>query len=234
MTISRLTTGKTMTTSSVKSPSSRSRIAWMLAGLCALAILAFNAEAIARLRHQFFPKRFGVVETGRVYRSGQISSRLIRQTLVDNHIAMVVDLTEDNPIDPEEGVDEAAEQKAIADLGIERRQHVLLADGTGDVVVYAAAVRSVVDAVAQGKPVLVHCAAGSQRTGGVIALYRLFVQQKDPAEVMREMQAFKYSASYSPKLLEYLNSNMPRLAEELAKNGAIERVPEELPVLRVE
>lgn len=223
-----------MTTSSAKSPRNRSRIAWILAGLCALTILAFNAEAIARLRHQLFPKRFGVVEAGRVYRSGQISARLIRQTLAENHIAVVVDLTEDNPIDPDEGVDEAAEQKAIADLGIERRQHVLLADGTGDVVVYAAAVKSVVDAVAQGKPVLVHCAAGSQRTGGVIALYRLLVQQKDPAEVMREMQAFKYSASYSPRLLEYLNGNMSRLAEELVRNGAIERVPDVLPVLRVE
>ncbi|RPI89378.1 MAG: hypothetical protein EHM42_03095 [Planctomycetaceae bacterium] len=210
------------------------RIAWTVASLIALIVLAFNVEAIARLRHQVFPKRFGIVEPGKIYRSGQLSARLVRHVLEENHIAVVVDLTADAPPDPSECRDEAAEKSALADLGIERRQHILLSDGTGDVTVYAAAVKSVVEAERAGSPVLIHCAAGTQRTGGVVALYRLLVQGRPSAEVYREMQAYKYSARYSPRLLEYLNDNMAALANELVRNGAIERVPDQLPVLRGE
>ncbi|MFM7162692.1 MAG: tyrosine-protein phosphatase, partial [Planctomycetaceae bacterium] len=144
---------------------------------------------------------------------------------------LVVDLTDDNPTDPQELADQQAEQAAIARLGVERRQHVLIADGTGDVVTYAAAVRSVVEGVRTGRPVLVHCAAGTQRTGGVIALYRLLVQHQPADEVLREMQYYKYNYDMSPQLLDYLNDNLPALADELVRNGAIDQVPNPLPRL---
>lgn len=193
--------------------------------------LALNAESLARLRHQLFPKRFGVVEPGRIYRSGQIASRLIGDVLRDNQIDVVVDLTNDAPSDPAELADKQAEIAAIDRLGIERHQHVLIPDGTGDLVTYAAAVKSVADGAAAGKRVLVHCAAGSQRTGGVVALYRLLVQHKPPSEVYEEMQAFKYSVHDSPRLIEFLNGNMRDLAAELVRNGTINEIPQNLPLL---
>lgn len=203
---------------------------WSLLAVAGLA-LAWFAEDLVALRHRVSPKRFGVVEAGEVYRSGQIAGHLIEGVLRDRQIGLVVDLTDDAPVDPRELADQQAERAAIARLGIERRQHVLIADGTGDVVTYAAAVRSVVEGVRTGKPVLVHCAAGTQRTGGVIALYRLLVQHQPADEVLREMQYYKYNYDMSPQLLDYLNANLPALAEELVRNGAIDQVPNPLPRL---
>lgn len=203
---------------------------WGLALVAGLG-LAYFAEDLVALRHQLSPKRFGVVESGQVYRSGQIAGHLIEEVLRSHQIGLVVDLTDDAPVDPRELADQQAERRAIDQLGIERRQHVLIADGTGDVVTYAAAVRSVVEGVRTGRPVLVHCAAGTQRTGGVVALYRLMVQQQPADEVLREMQYYKYNYEMSPNLLDYLNTNMPALAAELLRNGSIDRIPEPLPVL---
>ncbi|MFM8286561.1 MAG: tyrosine-protein phosphatase [Planctomycetaceae bacterium] len=203
---------------------------WSLLAVAGVA-LAWFAEDLVALRHRFSPKRFGVVEAGEVYRSGQIAGHLIDGVLRDRRIGLVVDLTDDNPTDPQELADQQAEQAAIARLGVERRQHVLIADGTGDVVTYADAVRSVVEGVRTGRPVLVHCAAGTQCTGGVIALYRLLVQHQPADEVLREMQYYKYNYDMSPQLLDYLNDNLPALADELVRNGAIDQVPNPLPRL---
>jgi protein tyrosine/serine phosphatase len=88
--------------------------------------------------------------------------------------------------------------------------------------------------VREGKPVLVHCAAGAQRTGGVVALYRLLVQGKSPEFAFAEMQKYKYDPRRSPKLLEYVNSHIGEIAEDLVRDGTIERVPDPLPQLRVD
>lgn len=179
------------------------------------------------LRDQFLPKRWGVVEPGRIYRSGQISAHLIKQTLAEHRIGRVVDLTFDNPKDRYH----EAELAAIAELGIERELFPLISDGTGDVAIYAGAVAAVAEAERAGTPVLVHCAAGTQRTGGVVALYRLLVQKKAPAEVLAEMRTYKYDPHQSPRLMAYLNEHMRELAQELVRLGTIGEIPEPLPVL---
>lgn len=204
------------------------RRAVLIVGLVAAALtLALNPGWVRDIRDQFIPKRWGVVEPGKIYRSGQISARLIRPMLEDNRIARVVDLTTDDI--PEAYHD--AEIETITDMGIERKLFPLISDGTGDVETYAAAVASVAEAERQGKPVLVHCAAGTQRTGGVIATYRLLVQKKAPAEVLEEMRKYKYDPVHSPRLREYLNEHMPELASELVRHGTIDQVPEPLPRL---
>jgi len=43
------------------------------------------------LKYRFTAKRWGVVVPGKIYRSGQISARLIRPMLEDNRIARVVE-----------------------------------------------------------------------------------------------------------------------------------------------
>ncbi len=145
--------------------------------------------------------------------------------LLTHHIQRVVDLTFDNPYDK----NHVAELAAIEELGIERKLCPLLSDGTGDVHIYAQAVAEVADAARQGKPVLVHCAAGTQRTGGVVALYRLLVEGKSPEFVFDEMREYKYDPQYSPKLLHYVNEHIGEIAEDLVRNGTIRRVPEPLP-----
>jgi protein tyrosine/serine phosphatase len=195
----------------------------LLAGICAAL-----PKLVRDLRDNLVPRRFGVVEPGLIYRSGQISERLVRQTFETHQIDTVVDLTFDNPGDARQ----EAELAAIRDLGITRRLCPLSSDGTGDVRVYSEAVRAIVEENRMGRAVLVHCAAGTQRTGGVIAAYRLLVQQRSPAEVFEEMADFDYDPRRSPRLLEYLNSHLGAIASELLRSGAISRVPDPLPVLR--
>jgi protein tyrosine/serine phosphatase len=196
----------------------------------AVGILAWNHREVTALRDRFIPKRWGVVEEGTIYRSGQLSRHLVREMLQQHHIQRVVDLTFDNPDD----ANHEAELAAIAELGIERRLCPLLSDGTGDVHIYAKAVAAVTEAAREGQPVLVHCAAGAQRTGGVVALFRLLVQGKSPTFAFAEMKKYKYDPHSSPLLLEYLNAHIGEIAEDLVRDGTIERVPDPLPQLRAE
>ena len=194
----------------------------------AAGLLAVNHRQITALRDRFIPKRWGVVEDGQIYRSGQLSRHLVKQMLESNRIQVVVDLTWDDPNEP----NHQAEVAAIAELGIERRLCPLLSDGTGDVHIYARAVSEVAAAVRERKTVLVHCAAGAQRTGGVVALYRMLVQGKSPEFALAEMRKYKYDPERSPRLLEYVNAHIGEIAADLVRDGTIEHVPEPLPQLR--
>jgi protein tyrosine/serine phosphatase len=204
----------------------RKRLA-LAAALLLAAIVAVNHEQVTALRDRFIPKRWGVVVEGKIYRSGQISQYLVKEVLRAHRIQTVVDLTFDNP----EDVNHQAEIAAIAELGIARKLCPLDSDGTGDAHIYAQAVAVVAASARQDKPVLVHCVAGAQRTGGVVALYRLLVEGQSPANVLQEMQKYKYDPRRSPRLQEYLNSHIAEIAEDLVRDGTIERVPSPLPKL---
>ena len=205
----------------------RRRTIWQIAAVSLAVVVAVNHEQVTALRDRFIPKRWGVVEEGKIYRSGQLSRYLVKQTLAQHHIQRVVDLTFDNPDD----ANHSAELAAISDLGIERKLCPLDSDGTGDVHIYAQAVAAVAEAEKQGKTVLVHCYAGSQRTGGVVALYRLLVQQKQPAEVLAEMRHYQYDPQRSPNLLNYVNEHIGEIAADLVRDGTIDAVPDPLPQL---
>ena len=179
------------------------------------------------LEERTIPKRFGVVEQGLIYRSGQLHKALVEKTLRKYKIAKIVDLTGGVPGDQ----NQQAEIRATQNLGIDRVALYLEGDGTGDIRHYAEAIAFIHDAVQQSKPVLVHCAAGTQRTGGVIAAYRLLVQKRPPSEVQHEMSEYGWRATGNPALPQYLNDNMDRLAEILVAKGVLDQVPQPLPQL---
>jgi protein tyrosine phosphatase (PTP) superfamily phosphohydrolase (DUF442 family) len=179
------------------------------------------------LKDRIVAKRWGVVEPGRIYRSGQLSRHLVRRMLEDHRIRVVVDLTEIDLHD----ADQSAERDALRQLGIESRRFPLVGDGTGDLRQYAAAIRAICTAVASGKPVLVHCHAGAQRPGGVIAAYRLLVQHRSPEEARREMIRYGWDPGRDAVLLDYLNTHLAELANLLAADRVITSVPDEVPHL---
>ncbi len=178
------------------------------------------------LEDRLIAKRFGVVVPGSIYRSGQLSPAMVQKTLAKHDIDLVVHLGVHNP-DNEAHV---AEQEAVRQLGIERRLFPLRGDGTGDIDNYAQAIAAIVEARDAGRRVLVHCAAGSYRTGGVVASYRMLLEDMDPAEAWAEMEQYSWNSDI-PILPEYLNSHMGELTEKLVLLGVIERVPEPMPVL---
>jgi len=174
-----------------------------------------------------FPKRWGVVEEGAVYRSGQLSAMLVKRTLTRHHIQVIVDLTDHDA----DRLDHAVELRAARELGILDFNFPLSGDGTGDIRHYAEAIAAIVKAKNAGKPVLVHCVAGAMRTGGVIAAYRLLVERADPEAVRKEMMRYGWKPRKNRVLIDYLNAHMAELARLLVERGVIENVPDPLPQL---
>ena len=172
----------------------------------------------------YFPKNFGVVEPGQIYRSGQLSPMLVKKTLANNNVKVVISLENNNPQKPFQ----KAELEACRDLGIEHLNFPLAGNGTGDVDRYVEAIAAMDAAVKEGKPVLVHCAAGAQRTGGVVAVYELLVRHKSPTDVRRQMLRYGWKP-HEVVLINYVNAHMVELATKLVDRKIIDRVPEPLP-----
>jgi protein tyrosine phosphatase (PTP) superfamily phosphohydrolase (DUF442 family) len=202
----------------------RKRLPAVVLAACLLGGAGWFWEDVAKDR--LIPKRWATVEEGRIYRSGQLSAALVRKMLTRHGIKVIVALTGEIPHDP----DQEAEKKVAEELGIELVRLPLSGDGTGDIHRYVEAVAAIVEAKRQAKPVLVHCAAGAQRTGGVIACYRLLVEGRPPTYVLDEMRR----CGWKPKdteLLAYLNQNLGAIAARLRDRGIIVAVPDPLPVL---
>jgi hypothetical protein len=107
----------------------------------------------------------------------------------------------------------------------------LKCNGTSDIKKYAGVIAAIVDARKNGKPVLVHCAAGAQRTGGVIACYRMLVEKKQPSLAYAELLRYGWHDEPDQVLLTYINTNMSELARLLEEMGVIDKIPDRLPVI---
>lgn len=177
------------------------------------------------LKDRLIAKNLGVVEPGRIYRAGQISSGLIEGVLRENKIKTVVCLT----ADPEDK-DWQAEQGLVKQMGAEWFLFPLKGDGTGDLNNYVGALTEVITADRAGKPVLIHCNAGAQRTGVAVAFYRLLVQHWPADQVKAELLRFGHVPRRNPDLIEYVNANRRAMAKALAAEGLIEE-PKEIPEL---
>lgn len=176
------------------------------------------------LEDRLIPKRFGVVNDGLLYRSGAISEPLIEKVLRENDIRLIVDMTADNPDDPRT----QAEKRIAAELGVAIERCPLGGDGTGDPNNYARALIAIARARQEGTPTLVHCAAGSQRTGGVIAFYRLLLENQDPDFVVREMRRYDWKPD-EIELSDYINAHIAFMARRLVQEGYLEDIPSPLP-----
>lgn len=193
--------------------------------LCLVMIgIGFSAW---QMRYWIFPKRFGVVVEGRIFRSGQLSRFLVKPTLEKHRIRTIVDLSGLSADHP----DQLREQQTAAELGIHHHHLSLSGDGTGDIENYAQAIELIDHSQRAGNPVLVHCAAGSQRTGGVVAAYRLLVQKRPSAEVLQELQTYSWNPKTDQALLRYLDSHWSPLVQSLIRRGVLDAPPEKLPQL---
>lgn len=196
-------------------PSDRGR-SRILLGLIVLAALGIGLTIAwyAGLRNRFLPVNFGVVEPGKIYRSGQISRQVVRQTLEDNHIGVIVNLSgEDTP-------DARAEQAAARELGVQQVRLSLGGDGLGDPAVYPRALADILKANRDGKAVLVHCQSGAQRTGGVIATYRILVEGKSPDEAFAEMKEYGHDPKHNPLLIPFIQQHLPEWKAQLARDAS--------------
>jgi protein tyrosine phosphatase (PTP) superfamily phosphohydrolase (DUF442 family) len=204
----------------------RKRHDFVLLG-CVLAFAGFVIWWWQAGQDALVPKNFGVVESGRIYRSGQIDAFVIEHTLDQYDIELIIDLAEDRPDQP----DPAAEREVVARLGIEKIDVFGLdGSGLGDIARYVDALRALLAARDAESTVLVHCSAGSQRTGGLFAYYRLLMQGWDRAAVWDEYMRYRWRRPQTMRLPDYINAHMRHVAEALVADGRIDAVPDPLPV----
>jgi protein tyrosine/serine phosphatase len=189
-----------------------------------VAAIAAGALWKEVFHYQVFPKRFGVVEPGEIYRSGQLHQALVSRVLQENDIKVVIDLQyfEDKP-------DIIAEASAIEQLGLTQYRFPLNGNGTGEIESYVAAIRQIHESVNAGEPVLVHCSAGAQRTGGVLAAYRTLVQGKSVEFATEEMARYDWDPQDDLAVLQYLDENIEHLAHRLVEEGVLAAPPGQLP-----
>lgn len=167
------------------------------------------------VRRHYLPTRFGVVEPGRLYRSGQISAELIRPTLVEYHIKLIIDLSVETTPDAK------AECQTAADLGIKRISMFLGGSGVGNPDVYPEAIADIVRANRRGEPVLIHCQAGTQRTGGVVAVYRILIERMSEQSALAEAECYGYRQTDNPRLVAFIEHHLPEWRVRLTSEGIL-------------
>lgn len=196
-----------------------------VAGCIAIMLIAHWGTSI---RDQLSPKRWRAVIPGQLYASGQISARLIERTLCQHGIDVVVDLSELDTVNN----DQMCELSTCERLKIEHYRLPLEGDGTGDLNCYVRAIEHIVNAAPRDKRVLIHCVAGTQRTGGVLAVYRLLVRRESPEVILRSLRDFGFDESRNPDLLQFLDMHMDAIARRLAQRRVLHEVPPQIPSLQ--
>ena len=180
------------------------------------------------LRDRLIVKKWGTVVPGAVFRSGQISRHLIEPTLQQNQIRHIVCMTSPDAEDQDQQVELSVARK----LGIEHVFLPLNGRGVGKVEHFTEAVKLVAINAQQGEPVLVHCHAGAQRTGGVVAAYRLLIEQRTPQFVLAELRDYGWNPRRDQILVDFVNAHLEETAVKLVAAGCLKQVPQPLPVLR--
>lgn len=146
--------------------------------LASLALLGVAGSMAWRGAHAY-PKRFDVVDPGRVYRSGEVRPEQLERLAQEREIRSVLSML--NPSAPES----VAERAAAERLGL-RWQNIPL---TGDGASTPQDREQIRDFLCdqRNQPVLIHCAAGVNRTGLAVGMYRLHVQGWTLEQVEREL-----------------------------------------------
>jgi len=181
----------------------------------ALLVLAAGVIWYADDGHELlWPKRWGVVQEGAIYRSGEPTPSATRRVVEQIGIKTIIDLGAHTP-----GTKEELTAQAVADeLGVTRYRFGLIGDATGDPNDYVLALRIMNDPAHQ--PVWVHCAAGSERTGCLIALHRSINDGWDVDEAYAETHAYDHDDN--PYLRPMLDKWLPDIRAAYLKGGVIE------------
>lgn len=151
----------------------------MLLGVVAAAIGAAVWFGATRL-----PRRFAAVEPGRLYRCGSVTPTQLETLQREHGVRTVLSLLD--PAAPESVAEKAAaERLQMTWLNVPLR-------GNGD---STPADRERLRAIlldGNGGPLLVHCAAGVNRTGLAVGMYRLHAQGWTLEQVREEMLRFDF------------------------------------------
>lgn len=185
--------------------------------LAAVGILGLGAAAAVPLLHASgwidCPRNFHVVEEGVLYRSGQLTPAAFGAALDKYHIRTVVTLRSVRDLSkpyPDNWEYRVCEARGLRHVRIVPRRWDR--DSTGKIP--AADVVSEFLAVMDdpaSRPVLVHCFAGSHRTGAMCAIFRMEYQGWTPDEAIGEMHECGFEPGGGREYIEdFLRNYRPR------------------------
>jgi protein tyrosine/serine phosphatase len=204
--------------------------AWRTVLVVALLIVAGALVFRFGVRDHLFPKNFGVVDEGKVYRSGKLTPGTLSDVVERHAIRTIVDLG----TWPAGSAGDRREQRTADALGVERYRFELVGDGTGNPNHYVNTLRIMTDPARQ--PVLVHCGAGAERTGMSVMLYRQVTLGTPIEEAYAEARRYKHDPGRNPRLREVLSRYGPMILEayregrQISVPGEVEPVSEPAPV----
>jgi protein tyrosine/serine phosphatase len=147
--------------------------AWIVAGA---ATFVATDRVLNVTRKANLPKNFAVVRPGVLYRSGQLRREHLEQVVREHGIRTVISLN---------GNETVEERDWCRRLGVRRFAFEMPGDGLGAPKDFHRTLQIVADPARQ--PVLVHCAAGSYRTGVAVAAYRAVLEGWTPEDAIAEM-----------------------------------------------
>lgn len=157
--------------------------AWMMFAVmlsvpaaCALVTLAWYEPLV--------PKRFAPVVEGRLYRSGRVEPEQLRHLVEAHQIKSVICLLN------AEAPETVAERAEAERLGLDWHNIPLPGDGASTPE-ERARIRALLAEIGD-RATLVHCSAGTNRTGLAIGMYRLHHDGWPLERVMRELRTFDF------------------------------------------
>ncbi|MCC6661810.1 MAG: tyrosine-protein phosphatase [Phycisphaerales bacterium] len=191
-----------------------------LIALAAAAVGLLGAFYADGVRPNLIPKNFGVVDEGKVYRSGQLTPAAFASAVKGHGIRTVIDLGSalNDAGTADDDQLERLNQRSADALGVRRVRLSLLGDGTGDPNEYVRALRVMNDPAAQ--PVLVHCGAGSERTGAASILYMNLAHGVPIDEGYARAGDFRHDPKRNPELKPVLDQYGAAIVEA-ARDGTV-------------
>lgn len=185
----------------------------------------------------FWPKQWGTVEAGHVYRCNKIYPHLTRKVLTGKGVDVVVNM---EGLDPDDKF-QRAEIEACGELGIELKRFPMKGNGipgntdlSAALDLYASALAAVAEARREGKVVLIQCGAGRHRTGGMTAMYQMLFLGTSGPDAYTELRRYGWKPWKHQILPDWLNANMSEIVRRLVEMGVLPNAPDPLPYLAPE
>lgn len=188
---------------------------WMIPASVGV-VAALAGVWFGKARFDVYPDNFGVVKAGVLYRSADLTPAATKKVHEEYGIRTIIDLGAFHVGSAGERV---ASETAEA-LGIQRYIFRLEGDGTGNPNAYVQAMRVINDPANQ--PVLVHCAAGAQRTSGCVILYRNLMQGVEFDRAYNEASDYRHDARKNPRLRAFLKAWTDQINRAYREDGLVE------------
>ncbi len=179
---------------------------WTTVALVAMCLIVAGV-LIGRRRR---PRNAAVVEPGAVVRSGRLTPRTLKLLAREHGLRTIVDLGSTPP-----GSEIELRMIAAArELGLKRVSiRGLYGTGKGNPNAYVRALRELADARSQ--PALVQCAAGADRTGACVALYRQLVLGANLEEALTESTRYGHDPDRNPAMHAFVREHVAAIGEAL-------------------